>query len=228
MLPAGPRRIAGTGAEWTRRRRAPCCRNWTGRHRRRAHELGTWCATVRPPPGRRCWRRGRLRLKALRRHKGGIPVDEAERIGGPVGLLLACDDLWWSLRLCDTLKDVLLVENAKFAGVGKGVRELDDVVVKEWKASLDRVRHQHPVSLGGEQVASQERLGLEVLILCERRPAGKIRRQTIEQFGHRVGSRSRSAHVCGEQALDRAGAAPTRRMSEAGRIRGRNAVSEEL
>ena len=61
------------------------------------------------------------------------------------------------------LEDEFLVEPGQLVQGGKSVAELHDLRIKEWEAPLDRMRHEHPVPLRGDQVAREERDDLEVL-----------------------------------------------------------------
>ena len=77
-------------------------------------------------------------------------------------------------------------------------RELDQLVIEQRHASLDRVRHAHPVDLG-EDV--QRQVAFEVQVLQRREPPSVGRGQVLGFRAPRIVLREQREHVVAEQAL---------------------------
>ena len=55
------------------------------------------------------------------------------------------------------------------------------VAIEEWKTPLNRMRHEHPIALGGEEIARQQRADFEILVLRQSAPLPKSRREIRQQ-----------------------------------------------
>src|SRR3982750_4363635 len=76
-------------------------------------------------------------------------------------------------------------------------------MIEKWEAPLDRITHQHPVSLRVQQVAGEERDDLEVLRTAEGTRAAEVCREARAHAVEWVAGGARSAERVGLEKAER-------------------------
>ena len=150
-------------------------------------------------------------------HSRASSLANDKRVGRAVGLLLALENRLEHQPARRALQHVLLVEHAQLVFGRKRFRQRGDLPVEERESSFDRVRHQHPIALRREQIARQERVDFQVLILRQRAPRRELGREAGEQRVDGIRRSSTLACASAENSrFKRRGAPPARLVPEAG------------
>ena len=113
-------------------------------------------------------------------------MQEALAVGRAIRLLRPLDDRGGQVAAQGLAQHVLLAQAFHLHCRRQRGTELDHAVVEEGEASFDGMRHGHPVSLGGEDVAGQEAPGLQVLRTRKRMPGIEFGRQAGAELLERV------------------------------------------
>ena len=146
-----------------------------------------------------------------------LPGKKRGDVRGAIGLLVPLENLPGQMGGHRPLEQELLVQRAHLQARVQAIGELDHPVIQKGEAPFHRIRHQHPVALGAQQVAAQQGLGFQILRAVERMPAAERGRQPAGQLGDRILAQ-RGVEFRREKDLALRGGEPAGQMTETGLI----------
>ncbi|MNC85152.1 hypothetical protein D3C83_07360 [compost metagenome] len=125
------------------------------------------------------------------------------------------------------LEHVLFIEHAQLVCVRQRIGQRHNILVEKREAALDRMGHQHAVALRGQEIAAEQRVDLDVLILRQRTPVPELDRKAGQEFRDHIAARDCVTEGVAEQPLDRRGGAPTKLVTESWCLVARKIASED-